>query len=57
MFAIICKARKGAEQGVHKLALVDRTKSRTLWWTDKNPSIIEQFASEAAAQDRCLALA
>jgi len=56
MFAIICNARKGSTQGIHTLALVDRTKCRTLWWTSDNRRIIEAFATKPVAEARAKAL-
>ena len=50
MFAVICNARRGRELGIEVLALVDRKKSRSRWWTSDNPSIAICYPSRAAAQ-------
>ena len=32
-YAILCDARKGSSLGVEKIALVDRKKTKSQWWT------------------------
>jgi len=49
-YAIICDARKGGKLGVDTLALVDRSKSRRLWWTSDNPRIAISYRSRDAAE-------
>ncbi len=52
-YAIICDARKGESLGVHTLALVDRKKSRRLWWTSDSPNLILRYEKRAAADFAC----
>ena len=49
-YCITSNARKGSGLGVQKLFLVDRTKSKRLWWTSDNPQIIIKYKSLAAAE-------
>lgn len=52
-YAIICKARKGKKLGVRFLALVDRDKTKQMWWISDNPSLIIQFHKEETAIRTC----
>lgn len=56
MFAIICDARKARDTGVEILALVDRERCRTMWWTPGNLSAVEVFDSSEDAHRRLRAL-
>jgi hypothetical protein len=49
-FAIVCEARKGQKLGITHLALVDRRKCKTEWWTSDKTSLIMKFATEAQAK-------
>ncbi len=49
-YAIICDANQGQEFGINKLALVDRTKNKRLWWTSDNSSIIMNFKKKELAE-------
>lgn len=49
-FAIICEARAGHSLGITTLALVDRGKSRSRWWTSDNPSLAICYRKESAAR-------
>ena len=51
-YAIVCDARKGADLGISHLALVDRRKSRELWWTSDDSNLILKFESKLKAQQR-----
>lgn len=48
-YAIIKRAYKGRRLGISTLALVDRAKSKKLWWTSDNPHIILDYKSKDAA--------
>lgn len=48
-FAVICDARYGAASGIEVLALVDRQKTRTCWWTPDDASIAICYQREGAA--------
>lgn len=48
-YAVICDARHGESYAVHKLALVDRTKERNLWWTSDDPTIVLKYVKHHAA--------
>lgn len=50
MFAIICNARKGHSKGVDTLALVDRLRNRSLWWTSNDPSKVRAFSTRDEAE-------
>jgi hypothetical protein len=52
MYAIICKARSGKDKGVRILALVDRKKTRRLWWTSDNIAHIQTFDTLHEAETR-----
>ena len=56
-YAIICKARKGRELGIEYLALVDRNKTRHIWWTSDNPELIMKFNKESVARVQASKLA
>ncbi len=47
MFGIICDARKG--KGIRTLALVDRSRSKRLWWTSDNANIAMCYRKRDAA--------
>ena len=49
MYGIICNARKGKGLGVGVLALVDRSRSKRLWWTSDNANIAICYRSRSAA--------
>lgn len=48
-YAIICNARKGASLGVGVLGLVDRSKSKSLWWTSDAPNLLLIYQKRDAA--------
>lgn len=48
MFGIICDARKG--KGISTLALVDRARSKRLWWTSDDANIAICYESKSAAE-------
>ena len=50
-FGIVCNARTG--KGIRKLALVDRSKSKRLWWTSDDPTIAIEYRSKNAAEFAC----
>ena len=50
-YGIICRARAG--KGITRLALVDRTKTRRLWWTSDDPAIAICYESKSAAEFAC----
>ena len=50
MFGVICDARKGRDLGVNYLALVDRGRSKALWWTSDNARIAISYSSREAAE-------
>ena len=52
-YAIICDARKGGVFRVSTLALVDRKKCKSLWWTSHDPDIMLRYESESAAGFAC----
>lgn len=49
MFCIVCTARKGEGLGIEVLGLVDRKKSKRLWWTSDNPSLLIRYKCREAA--------
>jgi len=49
-YAVICDARTGKGAGISVLALVDRGKSRSMWWTSDDPRIVLNFHSLEAAR-------
>ncbi|KSF20025.1 hypothetical protein AO935_15455 [Pseudomonas aeruginosa] len=49
-FAIICDARAGEGLGIDTLALVDRRKTRSLWWTSDDWSIAINYQKRDAAE-------
>lgn len=49
-YAIICDANQGQEFGINHLALVDRTKTKRLWWTSDDSSIIMNFKKRELAE-------
>lgn len=53
MFAILCDAREGRDQGIRVLALVDRSKERRLWWTSDNPGIVRSYDTRPEAEAAC----
>ncbi len=52
-YAIICDARKGESLGIEVLALVDRSKSKRLWWTSDDAGIAIQYIKLDAARFAC----
>lgn len=48
MFGIIQDARKG--KGIKSLALVDRARCRTQWWTTDDPNIALCYEKKSAAE-------
>lgn len=48
-YAIICNARKGHNLGVDVLGLVDRSKSKRLWWTSDAPNLLLIYQKRDAA--------
>ena len=49
-YAILCDARKGGQFGINCLALVDRNKTKKLWWTSDDEHLIMIFKKKSAAQ-------
>jgi len=49
-YAIICDARQGWKLGISELALVDRKKTRKLWWTSDSSYLIFKFRLKSAAE-------
>lgn len=49
MYCIVCNARKGKTMGVRILGLVDRAKTKQLWWTSDNPSLLIKYKCREAA--------
>ena len=49
-YSIICDARKGNNLGINKLALVDRSKTKKIWWTSDSSSLIMKFRLRSAAE-------
>ena len=52
-YAIICDAHKGGKLGIEILALVDRAKTKSLWWTSDDTSLILNYLSLDAANFAC----
>ena len=52
-YSIICNARKGNDLGISKLGLVDRSKSKSYWWTSDNPNLLMKFEKKEAALFSC----
>jgi len=50
MFGIVCNARKGHGLGIRYLALVDRKRSKRLWWTSDNANIALCYRKRNAAE-------
>jgi len=50
-YGIICRAKTG--KGITRLALVDRTKTRRLWWTSDDPAIALCYERKNAAEFAC----
>lgn len=49
-YAILCDARLGEGLGIGTLALVDRKKCKTRWWTSDDPSVILHYHKLEAAK-------
>lgn len=49
-YSIICDARKGHNLGIEILALVDRTKSKSAWWTSDGLEPVMEYRKLSAAQ-------
>ena len=52
-YSIICDAQTGELFGIEKLALVDRDKSRDIWWTSDNPDLILSYRKKSSAEFAC----
>ena len=52
-YCILCDARKGQTLGIHTLALVDRAKTKELWWTSDNINILLAYSNKEAAKKTC----
>ncbi|KKK52914.1 hypothetical protein LCGC14_3100120 [marine sediment metagenome] len=52
-YAIICDARQGWKHGINVLALVNRGKTKKLWWTSDDTGIIMKFIKKSAADLSC----
>ena len=52
-YSIICDAQTGESFGIEKLALVDRDKSRDIWWTSDNPDLILSYRKKSSAEFAC----
>lgn len=51
MYAIMSIARKGQDLDIEYLALVDRRKTKKLWWTSDNTDLIMSFQRRSAAEE------
>lgn len=51
-WGILRKARKGQSLGIKVIAMVDRSKCRSQWWTSNEPDLIMDFHYQAAAEKR-----
>lgn len=52
-YAILCDARKGSSLGVEKIALVDRKKTKSQWWTSDQSQLILNYRKRSAADFAC----
>jgi hypothetical protein len=52
-YAIISDSRKGQELGIEILALVDRRKTKKLWWISDDSRLIMNFKTKVSAQLAC----
>lgn len=52
-YAILCDARAGGELGIDALGLVDRSKTRDLWWTSDDPGLLLIYRNRSAAEHAC----
>lgn len=50
MYGIVCNARKGSSLAINTLALVDRSRSKRLWWTSDNANIAMCYRKKEAAE-------
>lgn len=48
-YAILCDARKGQRLGIETLALVDRSLSKSIWWTSDRVDLILNYRKLDAA--------
>lgn len=48
-YAVICDARMGESLGIETLALVDRTRTKSLWWTSDDWRIAICYRDKRAA--------
>lgn len=49
-FAVIQDARMGGELGIKTLALVDRSKTKSTWWTSDDVFLILKYRHRGAAE-------
>lgn len=49
-WAILCDARSGGSYGIDAVAMVDRTKSQSTWWTSDDESILMVFRTLQVAE-------
>lgn len=52
-YSILCESQQGSELGVSVLGLVDRSKSKRLWWTSDEPALLLRYESREAAEYAC----
>jgi hypothetical protein len=52
-YAIICDARKGHQLDIDVLALVDRKRCKSSWWTSDDFGLIMRFKKKSAALFSC----
>lgn len=52
-YSIMCESQHGSELGVSVLGLVDRRKTRRLWWTSDEPALLLRYESREAAEYAC----
>lgn len=56
MYSIICEARKGHDAGITYLALIDRRRIRTRFWTSDEAAFLRVFATKEQAEARLRSL-
>lgn len=49
-YSILCESQQGSELGVSVLGLVDRSKTKRLWWTSDEPALLLRYESREAAE-------
>lgn len=52
-YSILCESQQGSELGVSVLGLVDRRKTKRLWWTSDDPALLLRYESREAAEYAC----